>query len=87
MANYLDSDGLNQVLQSVSQKIGDEISSIDGTEVVDNLSSTATDQALSANQGRVLHTLIEDIAEESDEPLSTEEINNALTAAGFPAVE
>ena len=57
-----------------------------GVVVVDNLSSTATNQALSANQGRVLDAKIEAIEQESDEPLSTANINSVLVAAGFPAI-
>jgi len=54
-----------------------------GVAIVNNLTSTATDQGLSANQGRVLKELI---AAQSDEPLSTADINSVLVAAGFPAV-
>jgi len=54
-----------------------------GVAIVNNLTSTATDQGLSANQGRVLKELI---AAQSDEPLSTADINSVLVAAGFPAI-
>jgi len=57
-----------------------------GVAIVDNLNSTATDQGLSANQGKVLKAMIDEIEQESDEPLSTSAINSILVAAGFPAI-
>ena len=54
-----------------------------GVAVVNNLTSTATNQSLAANQGRVLHELI---IEKEGKPLTTEAINSTLTAAGFPAI-
>jgi hypothetical protein len=47
------------------------------------LNSTAVDESLSANQGRVLN---EKIAEAQPKPLSTESINSILAAACFPAI-
>jgi hypothetical protein len=41
---------------------------------------------LAANQGRILKAMIDEIEQESDEPLSTATINSVLTAAGFPAI-
>jgi hypothetical protein len=57
-----------------------------GVEIVDHLNSSDTSKSLSANQGRVLNAKIEEIEQESDEPLSTASINSVLTAAGFPAI-
>lgn len=37
-----------------------------GTEVVDNLTSTNAYAALSANQGRILHNMITNVATDSD---------------------
>jgi len=54
-----------------------------GVAIINNLTSTATNQSLAANQGRVLNELI---LEKEGKPLSTEAINSTLTAAGFPAV-
>lgn len=39
---------------------------MDGTEIIDNLNSTAWDAALSANQGRVLREMIENTATDTD---------------------
>jgi len=46
-----------------------------GVAVVNNLTSTATNQSLAANQGRVLNELIH---EKEGKPLSTEAINSTL---------
>jgi len=54
-----------------------------GVSIVDHLNSTAGNESLAANQGRVLKEMI---AAKSDEPLSTADINSVLVAAGFPAV-
>jgi len=54
-----------------------------GVAVINNLTSTATDQSLAANQGRVLNELI---LEKEGKPLTTSDINSTLTAAGFPAI-
>jgi len=54
-----------------------------GVQIVDQLTSTATNQGLSANQGRVLKGLIDEM---ECEPLSTSDINNMLVATGFPAI-
>lgn len=37
-----------------------------GIEVIDNLNSTLSDAALSANQGRILHNMITNVATDSD---------------------
>lgn len=39
---------------------------MDGTEIIDNLDSTAWDAALSANMGRVLREMIENVATDTD---------------------
>ena len=54
-----------------------------GVAVVDHLNSTAANESLSANQGRVLN---EKIIEVEPKALTTESINSILTAAGFPAM-
>ena len=54
-----------------------------GVSIVDHLNSTAVNESLAANQGRVLKEMI---AAKSDEPLSTADINSSLVAAGFPAI-
>ena len=54
-----------------------------GVSIVDHLNSTAGNESLAANQGRVLKEMI---AAKSDEPLSTADINSVLVAAGFPAI-
>ena len=54
-----------------------------GVAIVNHLTSTAIDQGLSANQGRVLNELI---LEKEGKPLSTADINSVLTAAGFSAI-
>jgi len=54
-----------------------------GVSIVDHLNSTAANESLAANQGRILKEMI---AAKSDEPLSTADINSSLVAAGFPAI-
>jgi len=54
-----------------------------GVSIVDHLNSTAVNESLAANQGRILKEMI---AAKSDEPLSTADINSSLVAAGFPAI-
>ena len=54
-----------------------------GVSIVDHLDSTAVNESLAANQGRILKEMI---AAKSDEPLSTADINSSLVAAGFPAI-
>ena len=54
-----------------------------GVAVVDHLNSTAANESLAANQGRVLKELIHEI---EAQPLSTDDINSVLVAVGLPAV-
>lgn len=46
--------------------------------VVDNLTSTSSENALSANQGRVLKTMIDAVTDNQDYILTTEEFSNAV---------
>ena len=77
------SDGKQYVRQNEQWSELDSSKLSEGKDIVDRLDSAAADKSLSANQGRVLKEMI---AAQSDEPLSTADINSVLVAAGFPSI-
>lgn len=74
--NYTEQGGEKTVIGGILEiAAGASVTGITTASIVDNLTSTDTDKALSANQGKVLKTL-------ADAKVATASIVNNLTAGG-----